>query len=163
LLLAIVLLLCLLAYYGYRNWSTPAPAPIVGIAWVADGDSIEISGVRIRLEGIDAPELHQTCLDSGGRSWPCGRTAAHELRAHVRGRRLTCSPTGADRYRRVLATCTLADGSDLNAWLVRQGWAFDSGDKESYHAAQNEARAARRGLWAGRFEWPWDWRRDHPE
>jgi endonuclease YncB( thermonuclease family) len=163
LLLAIFLLVGLLAFYGYRHWSMPPRAPYVGTAWVADGDSIEVSGARIRLQGIDAPELDQTCLDTGGRSWPCGREAAHELRAHIRGRELTCKPVGADKYRRVLAHCALFDGSDINAWMVRQGWAVVSGHTGTYESEQDEARAAGRGIWAGRFEWPWDWRRRHPE
>jgi endonuclease YncB( thermonuclease family) len=141
----------------------PPLAPYVGTAWVADGDSVEVSGTRIRLEGIDAPELDQTCLDPDGRSWSCGRTAAQELRAHVRGRELTCKPTAADRYRRVLAVCALPDGSDVNAWMVRQGWAVVTGYAGSYQSEQEEARGARRGLWAGSFDWPWDWRRRHPE
>jgi endonuclease YncB( thermonuclease family) len=163
LLVAILLLLVLLAFYGYRHWSTPPLAPYVGTAWVADGDSIEVAGARIRLQGIDAPELDQTCLHHDGRSWSCGRTAAHELRAHIRGRELTCKPVGADRYRRVLAVCALPDGSDLNAWMVRQGWAVASDHAGSYQYEQDQARAAGRGLWAGRFEWPWDWRQRHPE
>jgi endonuclease YncB( thermonuclease family) len=162
-LAAIFLLLGLLAFYAYKHWSMRSLTPYVGNAWVADGDSIEVAGARIRLEGIDAPELDQTCLDPDGRSWPCGRAAAHELRAHVRGRDLTCKPMAVDKYRRVLAVCALPDGSDLNAWMVQQGWAVASGHAGSYQSEQDEARAAGRGLWAGRFEWPWDWRRRHPE
>jgi endonuclease YncB( thermonuclease family) len=163
LLVGLFLLVGLLAFYAYRHWSMPPRPPYVGTAWVADGDSIEISGARIRLEGIDAPELDQTCLDPDGRSWPCGRAAAHELRTHIRGRELTCKPIAADKYRRVLALCALPDGSDINAWMVRQGWAVVSGHTAAYQSEQDEARVAGRGLWAGRFEWPWDWRRRHPE
>ena len=163
LVVALLLLLGLLAAYAYKRWSTPSLAPHVGTAWVADGDSIEISGARIRLQGIDAPELDQTCLDPEGRSWPCGRTAARELRTHIRDRELTCKPTGADRYQRILAICALPDGSEVNAWMIRQGWAVASGHVGSYQSEQDEARAGQRGLWAGRFDWPWDWRRRHPE
>ena len=46
---------------------------------VADGDSIEFGGQRIRLRGIDAPELHQECRDLSGRNWPCGRRARDEI------------------------------------------------------------------------------------
>jgi endonuclease YncB( thermonuclease family) len=163
LVVALLLLLGLLAAYAYEQWSTRSLAPHVGAAWVADGDSIEISGARIRLQGIDAPELDQTCLDPDGRSWACGRTAAHELRAHIQDRELTCKPAGADRYQRILAICTLSDGSEVNAWMIRQGWAVASGHVGSYQSEQDEARAGKRGLWAGRFDWPWDWRRRHPE
>jgi endonuclease YncB( thermonuclease family) len=162
-LIAFVLMVGLLAFYAYKQWSMPALAPHVGAAVVADGDSIEISGARIRLQGIDAPELDQTCIDAEGRPWTCGSKAAQELRAHIRDRQLTCKPTGADRYQRALAICALPDGSEINAWMVRQGWAVASGHAGSYQFEQDEARAARRGLWAGRFDWPWEWRRRYAQ
>jgi endonuclease YncB( thermonuclease family) len=71
---------------------------------------------------------------------------------------VTCEPQGHDRYRRTLAICS-ANHIDLNAWLVRQGWALSFvryGDR--YRAEENEARRERRGLWAGAFIAPWDWR-----
>lgn len=134
---------------------------IVGRAHVVDGDTLEVAGERIRLEGIDAPEIEQSCADPAGRRWSCGRAAARELRAHLAGRRLTCAADGTDRYRRVLATCALPDGSELNAWLVQQGWALAYGYAASYRAEEAEAQAARRGIWSGRFLPPWEWRRRH--
>jgi endonuclease YncB( thermonuclease family) len=158
-----VLLALLLAVYGYRQWTAEPLAPVNGRAHVADGDSIEIAGVRVRLEGIDAPELHQSCTDRGGQSWPCGRIATDELRAHLAGRELVCRPSGQDRYRRLLAVCTLPDGSDVNAWLVRQGWALADGRERVYQAEQEQARSARRGIWRGTFMPPSEWRRQHPD
>jgi endonuclease YncB( thermonuclease family) len=159
----LVLSICLLAFYALRYWSMPSFAPIAGTARVIDGDSIEISGIRIRLEAIDAPEWDQTCRDGNGRSWWCGRTASQELAALVRGRELTCKPQGFDRYRRVLAVCRLADGSDLNARLVRQGWAVVSGYASPYQSEQAQAKAARRGIWIGDFDLPREWRRRHSD
>jgi endonuclease YncB( thermonuclease family) len=159
--LALVLLLCLLAFYGLRYLMLPSYAPIVGVARVIDGDTIQIVGIRIRLEGIDAPEWDQTCFDAEERSWPCGRTATQELASLLHGRELTCKPQGLDVYRRALAVCTLADGVDVNAWLVRQGWAVISGYASSYRFEQAEAKSAGRGIWVGRFELPRDWRRRH--
>jgi endonuclease YncB( thermonuclease family) len=46
---------------------------LMGRASVVDGDTLEIQGVRVRLWGIDAVESSQTCLDSAGKPWPCGR------------------------------------------------------------------------------------------
>jgi endonuclease YncB( thermonuclease family) len=159
--LALLLSICLLAFYGLRYWMMPSYAPIIGVARVIDGDTIEISAIRIRLEGIDAPEWDQTCLDAKQRSWWCGRTASHELASLVRGRELTCKPEGLDVYRRALAVCTLPDGADINAWMVRQGWAVIYGYASSYRFEQSEAKAAGRGIWAGQFELPRDWRRRH--
>jgi endonuclease YncB( thermonuclease family) len=132
---------------------------IVGKAWVVDGDTIHVAGLRIRLLGIDAPESAQTCTDSDGKAWFCGRAATHELIKHLAGRRLRCQSVGHDRYRRALAVCALPDGSDLNAWLVREGWAVAYGH---YRAEEAEAKAAKRGIWASTFIPPWEWRRQHP-
>jgi endonuclease YncB( thermonuclease family) len=151
----------LILLYGYRHWTAEPLAPVIGRARIADGDSVEIAGNRIRLQGIDAPELHQTCSDSAGQPWPCGRTAADELRRHIAGRELTCLPSGRDRYRRLLAVCSLSDDSDVNAWLVRQGWAVSYSFGGTYQSEQNEAKAARRGIWAGTFMTPSEWRRQH--
>ncbi len=41
---------------------------------VLDGDSLELGGIRFRLEGIDAPEYRQTC-QKGGVTWSCGKQA----------------------------------------------------------------------------------------
>jgi endonuclease YncB( thermonuclease family) len=163
LLVGLLLLMALLVFHAYRQWMTPPEQALIGRAHVVDGDSIEISGSRIRLEGIDAPELDQTCTDPRGQAWSCGRTAVQELRSHVRGQELRCEPLARDRYERTLAVCTLPDGSDVNAWIVRQGWALASGRSGKYQSEQDEAEAARRGIWAGKFTPPWEWRQQHPE
>lgn len=130
-----------------------------GIASVIDGDTLELHGERIRLHGIDAPESAQTCQDARGRSWPCGRRAALALADRIRQRPLRCEQTGRDRYRRTLAVCYLGR-SDLNAWLVRNGWALAyrrySGD---YLGQEKAAQAAGVGIWVGSFVPPWEWRR----
>jgi endonuclease YncB( thermonuclease family) len=135
-------------------------ADIVGKARVIDGDTIDISGSRIRLRGIDAPESNQTCTDAGNRKWLCGRTATHELIGHLAGRPLKCESSGLDRYRRVLAVCALPDGSDVNAWMVQQGWAL-AYYSAAYRSEEAQAHAAKRGIWAGSFMPPWEWRHRH--
>jgi endonuclease YncB( thermonuclease family) len=133
---------------------------IVGRARVIDGDTIDIAGARIRLRGIDAPESNQTCTDSGNRAWRCGRAATHELIDHIAGRPLKCESAGFDRYRRVLAVCAVPDGSDVNAWMVRQGWAL-AYYSAAYRSEEAQAHAAKRGIWAGSFMAPWEWRHRH--
>ena len=145
------------------HWRSAPPATVVGRAWVIDGDTIDVSGTRVRLEAIDAPETEQTCADARGHLWPCGQTAAHELKAYVAGRELSCASTGIDRYRRVLAVCSLSGGSDVNAWMVRQGWALAYGHAGAYQSEQDEARSGRRGIWAGTFVPPAEWRKRHRE
>ena len=154
---------CALAYYAYRHRPAPwqAPAPVVGASRIIDGDTIDVWGQRIRLQAIDAPERDQTCRDAQGRKWTCGLAAARELRRRIDGQELTCEPSGLDRYQRVLAICFLRDGSDLNAWMVRQGWALAFRSSTRYRAEQNEAESLGRGIWAGSFVPPWEWRQHH--
>jgi endonuclease YncB( thermonuclease family) len=132
--------------------------PLVGQAWIVDGDSIRLAGRSIRLDGLDAPEWDQTCLDAGGRAWWCGRAASRALRERIRGQAVNCRPRALDRYGRTIAGCALADGSDINAWMVREGWAIASGFAGTYAAEQAEAKAAKRGIWDGTFISPANWR-----
>ena len=162
-LIAVVLLLALLGVYACRHRTTAPTSPVIGSARVLDGDSLDISGAHIRLEAIDAPESDQTCVDAKGQTWSCGKAAAQELRRHVAGRELTCAVSGLDRYQRMLAFCSAPDGSDVNAWMVRQGWALAFGDGWRYRSEQREAEAAKRGIWAGTFLPPSEWRRRHSQ
>lgn len=161
-IVVLIVLIGSLGVYAVEHWMRTPDTPIVGSAFVADGDTITISGTRIRLIDIDAPELDQNCLDAQGRDWPCGRQASGQLRSHIRGRDLTCLPRSKDKYGRTLATCSLPDGSDINAWMVQRGLAVTSGYAEVYGAQQADAKSAKRGIWAGSFTSPRAWRQQHP-
>jgi len=129
---------------------------------VADGDTIELGGQRIRLQGIDAPELHQECRDASGRNWPCGRRARSELRKIIGNDPVQCEAHAKDRFGRSVAVCR-AGGRDLGEAMVRSGFALAYPDWASpYGAAQSEARSRKAGLWAGSFEDPRAWRDEHP-
>lgn len=52
-----------------------AQETIVGRASVVDGDTIDIGKVRVRLQGVDAPERSQRCADGGGNVYRCGKEA----------------------------------------------------------------------------------------
>ena len=158
----VIVLIGSLAVYSAERWLKSLDAPIVGNAFVADGDTLTIAGTRIRLIDIDAPELDQMCLDAQGREWPCGRQASSQLRSRIRGHDLRCQPKSTDKYGRTLATCALPDGTDINAWMVQQGLAVTSGFAMVYGAQQDEAKSARRGLWSGSFTPPREWRHQHP-
>jgi endonuclease YncB( thermonuclease family) len=132
---------------------------VSGRARVLDGDSLALGGEDIRLFGIDAPESRQTCRDGAGRPYRCGRTAARALAAATAGRTVACARLERDRYHRQVALCT-ADGHDLGDTMVRAGLAVELAEYSHgrYTAAERDARAARRGLWAGTFEQPAAWR-----
>ncbi len=125
-----------------------------GPAKVVDGDSLEIRGNRVRLLGIDAPELTQLC-QRDATSWPCGRDSRSALRQLVGNFEVQCQSHGQDRYQRLLATCVV-NGVEINARLVELGWATDFG---GYSSEEGLARRNRVGIWAGQFEAPEEWRR----
>lgn len=142
-------------------WSDGASAAdhLAGRASVIDGDTIEIHGVRIRLFAIDAPEGAQRCKDAAGADWRCGRAATFALSDRIGTATVTCDPRDRDRYGRVVAVCW-ARGVDLNEWLVREGWAVAYRSfSRVYVRAEASGRAEGRGIWAGTFDLPADWRR----
>ena len=131
---------------------------VSGRARVVDGDTLDIGRTRVRLHGIDAPESRQSCL-ADGRRWPCGERATRALDQRIGSRTVSCEERDRDRYGRSVAVCRAA-GEDLNAWMVRAGWAIAYRRySRTYVAEESSARAARRGLWRGDFVAPWDWRR----
>jgi endonuclease YncB( thermonuclease family) len=138
--------------------SARALDPLTGLARVIDGDTIAIGSQHIRLAGIDAPETDQVCLDSTVHRWTCGISARDQLSKHIAGRIISCEPHGQDRYRRTLAVCSMGN-HDVNGWMVREGLALAyTKYSRDYVADEATARELRKGMWAGAFIAPWDWR-----
>ena len=132
---------------------------LTGKPYVTDGDTVKISGERIRLEGIDAPETNQRCKDASGKGYDCGLVSTAALRTKIGRNSITCEGTARDRYGRFLGICYLNE-LDLNGWLVRNGYALAyTRYSRRYASAEGEARENGRGLWAGEFVAPWNWRR----
>src|SRR5262249_10078182 len=112
-----------------------------------DGDTLRSPTAEVRLYGIDALELDQTCT-----AWPGGRDAQTKLKSLIARRATDCTPKGRDPYNRTLAVCRTSSTPDLGEALVRKGLATNSGiaDKPGpYAAAQADAQAAKRGMWKG--------------
>lgn len=135
-----------------------APAAENPTIRVIDGDGFELAGERIRLWGIDAPELRQECSKDGVR-YACGEIARDNLDLLLAGQAVACVEKDRDRYGRTVALCTVG-GEDVAGWMVRHGWALDwprySGGRYSVQQAKAEAEGL--GLWAGFFAVPWEWR-----
>ena len=142
--------------------STLVAETLVGHPEILDGDTLRFGrlGERVRLEGVDAPESTLLCLDAAGMRYGCGQAAREALKALVGSRPVRCEGSQRGRYGRLIAVCFDADGTDVNGWLVSQGWALAYRRFSSEYVPQElAARKARRGIWAGRFTKPWQWRR----
>lgn len=128
-----------------------------GNATAKDGDSLVLNGTEVRLHGIDAPEYNQHCDGPQG-DYPCGREAHAALKALLRGQTISCKSVETDRYGRAVSDCR-TDKISINREMVRQGWAVAYiRHSTAYVGAQREAKAARRGIWQGRFDMPEDYR-----
>lgn len=130
---------------------------------VVDGDTFRLDSTVYRLDGIDAPEIDQTCLDKSGEVWPCGVAARDRLGAHIGNRAVRCEDRGPDpdhKHRRIGICSIEGETSSLNEWLVREGWAirFEPSAKDRFAAEEADARENRRGLWDGCFAEPRDQR-----
>ena len=134
------------------------PPAMSGQLHAIDGDSLRGPDGDVRLYGIDAPELHQTCVNGGWEPYPCGRESFRHLELLIAGNPVTCRVMDQDRYRRSVAVC-MAGAVELNRRMVEDGWATAYERLPSvYSASEERARAMKRGLWQGYFEPPRQWR-----
>jgi len=143
LLLAFVFL-WVLSRVGFRRTASRARQPPVvdripfeGRVWVIDGDTLSVQGKRIRMFGIDAPELSQY----GGY-----KARSHLIRL-IGGKWVRVQPVDVDCYGRVVARVWYGD-IDLSDRMVRDGYAVASSRWHSdYDAAERDARVKQCGLW----------------
>ncbi len=120
-------------------------------------DTIEIHGERIRLEGIDAPESQQTFTDrvtGGGAEVRCGQQSALWLADLIAEKPVSCNESSRDRYKRVLAHCSVA-GQDIGAAMVEPaGHSPLSGTAANMRRRGGEGTDAKAGIWLGYFVAP---------
>ena len=154
---------CMIAVLIHRttNKDDKTTQELSGRPTVIDADTLLLSGTRIRLHGIDAPEKEQRCAYSSGREYLCGIAATEDLRAKIGDASVRCVVTGRGKYQRLIGHCYLGD-VELNRWLVEHGYALAYRPSSTqYVAEEQKAQAAGRGIWSGSFEKPWEWRRIH--
>lgn len=110
------------------------------------------------MHGIDAPESAQTCKDAAGKDYRCGQAAALALSNYIGQSPITCELRNTDRYGRTVAVCRKGT-EDMNAWMVAQGHAIAYRRYSTDYVAETTAKAAKRGIWAGKFQEPGDYRK----
>lgn len=147
----------------------PAPQPqqpqqpqqrpmIIGrVESIASGDQFRVGPHWIRLFGIDAPEINQTCTDQNNRAYNCGYTVARKLKELLGNDEVVCNIIQMDPQGNVVATCSIGE-FDLGAAMVEAGWAVALRNVTPVYVPYEEsAKQKKTGLWAGKFYMPWDW------
>lgn len=145
-------------YFCFVFAATNVLADVRGSLRVIDGDTFDVSGQRVRLFGVDAPETAQTCRSEQGPSWACGAWVTQQVRALYDGKRAVCREETRDRYDRIVARCEVG-GRDVAQHLVSEGLAF-AYRKYSMRYDLDEKRAAvtDRGLHSSRVQDPAQYR-----
>ena len=148
-------------------FKTLQASEIVGFPKVVDGDTIYIENYKIRLEGIDAPEMRQKCKKpflrimffNFQKNYYCGQISKKQLNQKIGNKVVKCILLGKDRYKRYLAKC-FKGTINLNRWMVRNGYAIAYRKySKIYIPDENFAKEEKLGLWGGTFIKPEKWRK----
>ena len=143
---------------------------VYGIPKIIDGDTVHIDEYKIRLEGIDAPEIKQRCKKESlkittiigltfYKDYYCGKASKEKLKKKINNKIIKCDISSIDRYKRRLATCYKGK-LNLNKWMVRNGYAVAyKRYSKRYITDEDFAKENRLGLWKGKFILPEKWRK----
>jgi endonuclease YncB( thermonuclease family) len=130
---------------------------------VRDGDTIQLGEITYRLDGIDAPEVDQMCIDDHADPWTCGIEARDQLTKLIKGRAVRCDDLGPDKTfkKRHIGLCTAeGDTLSLNQQLVREGFALSAEPfvKGQFKDDAAVAKDDSKGIWKGCFVAPQEYR-----
>ena len=143
---------------------------IIGFPKIVDGDTVHINEYKIRLEGIDAPEIRQKCKKEKlkissiigftfYKDYNCGEVSREKLKKKVDRSKIKCISSSKDRYERYLAKC-FKEKLNLNRWMVRNGYAVAYRRySKKYVPDEDFAKENKLGLWQGKFMNPEKWRK----
>ena len=143
---------------------------IFGTPEIIDGDTLHIKSKKIRLEGIDAPEIKQQCKKPSikissligfqfNKNYSCGVISKKKLIDKVNNSKIKCISLSKDRYKRFIATC-YKDKINLNKWMVRNGYAVAyKRYSKDYVRDEEYAKENKLGMWKGTFMVPEKWRK----
>jgi endonuclease YncB( thermonuclease family) len=141
----------------------PASSGWAANATVKDGATLLLAGVTYRLDGVDAPEFDQICIDDHADPWTCGVEARDQLTRLIGARGVHCEDLGPDKTfpKRHAGLCTVdGEATSLNQLLVRQGFAlnYEPASKGHFKDDETGAKDERKGLWRGCFIAPQEFR-----
>ncbi len=151
----------------YHDVKSSEISSVSGYAKIIDGDTIKINSKKIRLHGIDAPEKKQTCkkpyliigIFSFTKSYSCGQVSTDKLIKKINNQIIKCKIKNIDRYNRLIGECYKRN-ENLNAWLVSNGYAVAYRKySKKYIPDEKNAKNNNLGIWQGKFEMPWNFRR----
>ncbi len=151
----------------YHDVKSSEISSVSGYAKIIDGDTIKINSKKIRLHGIDAPEKKQTCkkpyliigIFSYTKSYSCGQVSTDKLIKKINNQIIKCKIKNVDRYNRLIGECYKRN-ENLNAWLVSNGYAVAYRKySKKYIPDEKNAKNNNLGIWQGKFEMPWNFRR----
>ena len=143
---------------------------ISGVPKIIDGDTIHINNFKLRLEGIDAPEMRQQCKKeflkissiigfTFYKDYSCGIVSKEKLISKINESKIKCILANKDRYKRYIATC-FKGNINLNQWMVRNGYAIAYRRySKKYVVDEDFAKENKLGLWQGKFISPEKWRK----
>lgn len=138
--------------------ASSGPATASGRASAISGDTLKVAGRTLRLDGIEAPEPRQRCLNGAGRSWDCAGAATQALAGKIKSKLVRCEISSAGDGREARGVCT-AEGQDIASEMVKSGHVFaESGWFSRYSALETQARETKAGLWRGDAERPAEYR-----
>lgn len=137
----------------------PQPDPIITgkISSIVSGDVFRMGQHTIRLYALASPLIDQKCQDGNGHVYDCGYVSARMLKDFVSGDDVSCRVMNFNAQNELLAACSV-DKTDIGAAMVEEGWALALPEiNPIYIPYQQKAQEAKKGLWAGRFQMPWEW------
>lgn len=146
--------------------SSFANEEIVGkVSYIVDGDTIFVNKIKIRLEGIDSPELKQLCKNKDNKDYRCGVSATEFLKSIIENKEVKCFNQGKDVYKRILGICYI-DDLNINQEMVKSGNAVATNyGNVDYIDIEKQAVKSKLGIWQGSFTTPHRWRMKfgHPD
>ena len=166
-LIILIIISIIFSILTYNDVSSENINKITGFAKVIDGDTIKINSKKIRLYGIDAPEKKQKCKKtyltisfmSFTKDYMRGEVSTEKLIKKINKQKLNCNILDVDRYKRLIGEC-FKRNINLNSWMVSNGYAVAYRKySKKYVSDEINAKNNKLGIWQGKFEMPWDYRR----